>query len=89
MLSETVKSWPSQWLKEGMDKGFAKGREEGMEKGREEIACKMIVRGKSFEEISEITELSIQKIEMLASKLNNKVSEPSKPYRTRRKSEKK
>jgi predicted transposase/invertase (TIGR01784 family) len=75
MLSETVKSWPSQWLQEGIEKG---------DKLRcEKIALKMIAKGKSFEEISEITELSIKQIEQLVQ--NNKVSEPSAKYRAKRK----
>jgi predicted transposase/invertase (TIGR01784 family) len=76
MLSETVKSWPAQWLQEGMEKG---------DKFRcEKIALKMIAKGKSFEEISEITELSIQQIEQLAQK--NKVSESPVKYKSKRKS---
>jgi hypothetical protein len=46
----------------------------------------MIAKGKSFEEISEITELSIKQIEQLAQ--NNKVSEPSAKYKAKRKTTK-
>jgi hypothetical protein len=43
----------------------------------------MIARGRSFVEISEITELSTDQIKKLAE--NNKVSEPSAKYSARRK----
>ncbi|MGM0601257.1 MAG: Rpn family recombination-promoting nuclease/putative transposase [Candidatus Rifleibacteriota bacterium] len=67
--------------------GKFEGIKEGMEKGDqlrcEKIALKMIAKGKSFEEISEITELSIQQIEHLAEK--NKVLEPAGKYKAKRK----
>jgi predicted transposase/invertase (TIGR01784 family) len=78
MLSETVKSWPSQWLQEGIEKGD--------QLRCEKIALKMIAKGKSFEEISEITELSIKQIEKLAQK--NKASEPASKYKAKRKTTK-
>jgi prophage maintenance system killer protein len=79
MLSETVKSWPTQWLQEGMEKGIEQGRQEG----KIEIALKMIAKGRSFEEISDITELSTDQIKKLAE--NNKVSEPATKYKAKRK----
>jgi predicted transposase/invertase (TIGR01784 family) len=82
MLSETVKSWPTQWLQEGIEKG----REEGREEGKIDVALKMIAKGKPFEEISEITELSTDQIKKLAE--NNKVSEPATKYKAKRKTTK-
>ena len=76
MLSETVKSWPAQW----MAKGIEKGREEGIEKGREETlaqtALRMLSKGISAEVISDITGLSRDQIEKLAND-KNRVSEPA------------
>ncbi|MGM0601197.1 MAG: Rpn family recombination-promoting nuclease/putative transposase, partial [Candidatus Rifleibacteriota bacterium] len=67
----------------GKFEGIKEGRKEGIKEGKVEIALKMIAKGKSFEEISEITELSIQQIEQLAEK--NKVSEPAGKYKAMRK----
>jgi predicted transposase/invertase (TIGR01784 family) len=67
----------------GKFEGIKEGRKEGLKEGKVEIALKMIARGKTFEEISEITELSIKQIELLAEK--NKVSEPAGKYKTKRK----
>jgi predicted transposase/invertase (TIGR01784 family) len=64
-------------------KGIEKGREQGERLRCEKIALKMIAKGKSFEEISEMTELSIREIEQLAQ--SNKVSEPSGKYKAKRK----
>jgi predicted transposase/invertase (TIGR01784 family) len=65
-----------------LDAAEKKGIEKGIEKGErlrcEKIALKMIAKGRSFEEISEMTELSIREIEQLAQ--SNKVSEPSGKY---------
>jgi predicted transposase/invertase (TIGR01784 family) len=74
-------------LKNSLDTAREEGREEGIKEGDqlrcEKIALKMIAKGKTFEEISEITELSIQQIEQLAEK--NKVSEPGGKYKSKRK----
>jgi hypothetical protein len=83
MLEITMQSWANKYLAQGINKG----REEGIEKGKVEIALKMIAKDKSFEEISEITELPIDQIKKLAE--NNKVSEPSGEYKTNRKTTKK
>jgi predicted transposase/invertase (TIGR01784 family) len=58
----------------------------GIEKGKVAIALKMIDKGKSYEEISEITELSIKQIGQLAQ--NNKVKEPVSKYKSKRKTKK-
>jgi predicted transposase/invertase (TIGR01784 family) len=75
---------------DGRKEGRKEGLEEGIEKGDqlrcEKIALKMIAKGKSFEEISEITELSIKQIKQLAEK--NKVSEPATKYKVKRKTKK-
>jgi hypothetical protein len=81
MLSETVKSWPSKWIQEGMAKGI--------EENKEEVACKMLKKGLDHKLISEVTELDIKQIEKLAKQNATKVSEPCTNYKTRRKSSKK
>ncbi len=67
MLSETVKSWPAQWMAKGIEK----------------VALKMLAKGKSFEEIAEVTDLTIDQIKAVAS--NNKFCEPAAPYKAARK----
>ena len=58
---------------EAMAEGLAKGLERGIEKGKiqnsEEIAIKMLRKGKKTEEIQEWVDLSSQRIEQLASSL--------------------
>jgi flagellar motor component MotA len=80
-------SYQASMVSSSYGEGKFDGRKEGIKEGDqlrcEKIALKMIVKGKSFEEISEITELSIQQIKKLAEK--NKVSEPAGKYKAKRK----
>jgi len=55
----------------------------GIEKGIEKVALKMLAKGKSFEEIAEATDLTIDQIKAIAS--NNKFCEPAAPYKAPRK----
>ena len=75
MLSETVKSWPAQWM--------AKGIEEGREETLLETARKMLAEGIDIEMISRITGLSPEQIKKLATE-NNRVAEPAAPYRAKK-----
>lgn len=50
---------------------FEKGLEKGMEKGMEKVVRRMLLNGMTKTEIAEITELSLEKIEKIAEKLNN------------------
>ena len=56
-------------LAEGLTKGRAEGLAEGLTKGRDErnleIARKMKSRGMSFDEIAEMTDLTVEEIEKL------------------------
>ncbi|MEQ8168230.1 MAG: hypothetical protein ABRQ38_04990 [Candidatus Eremiobacterota bacterium] len=52
----------------GMEKGMEKGRQEGIERNRLEITKKLLKKNFSLEEISEITELSVEKIKELSNK---------------------
>jgi len=55
----------------------------GIEKGIEKVALKMLAKKKSFEEIAEATDLTIDQIKALASK--NQLCEGAVPYKTARK----
>ena len=50
---------------EGREQGRAEGREEGREEGRADVARKMKARGMAIEDISEMTGLSIEAIDLL------------------------
>ena len=50
---------------------YEDGRDDGISEGIEKVALKMIRRGKSFEEIHEDTDLSLERIKKLADKINN------------------
>jgi predicted transposase/invertase (TIGR01784 family) len=52
-------------VKEGMKKGLAEGEERGEAKGKQNIARKMLDKGMSVSEISELTGLSSAEIEAL------------------------
>jgi len=78
MLSETVKSWPAQW----MAKGIEKGREETLA----QTALRMLTEGIDSELVTKITGLSREQLEKLASD-NNRVSEPAADYKPIRKTE--
>ena len=79
MLETTMKIWADNFLAQGIEKGI----EKGMEKGIEKVALKMLAKGKSFEEIAEATDLTIDQIKAVAS--NNKFCEPAAPYKAARK----
>jgi len=71
MLETTMKIWADNFLAQGMEKGM------------EKVALKMLAKGKSFEEIAEATDLTIDQIKAVASK--DKFCEPAAPYKTARK----
>ena len=52
-------------IEKGIEKGREEGREEGIEKGREEAAQRMLSKGYSIEDISEITGLLKEAIKQL------------------------
>jgi predicted transposase/invertase (TIGR01784 family) len=56
-------------LKEGLEKGLEQGIEQGLEKGIEkgikEIALKIIKKGKSIDEVMDLTDLSRESVEEL------------------------
>ncbi len=71
MLETTMKIWADSFLAQGIEKGI------------EKVALKMLAKGKSFEEIAEATDLTIDQIKTLTSQ--NKLCEPVTPYKTTKK----
>ena len=57
-----------QGIEKGIEKGIEQGIEKGIEKGLKEIAVNMITKGYSDEQIAEITNLSIKRIQVLRKK---------------------
>ena len=68
-LEDELKAARAISLEKGMEKGIKKGRKEGRKEGREEekhkIALKMLASGRSHEDISQFTELSLDEIKNL------------------------
>ena len=55
----------------GIQIGFERGVESGFERGIEKTALNMLKKNISFEEIADITELTVDKIKELAKKMND------------------
>ena len=53
------------WREDGLEEGREEGRAEGRDEKAEDIALKMLRKGFSPEEIHDITELPIEKINQL------------------------
>ena len=56
-------------LNEGLAKGLTQGLTQGLTKGTENVAVKMLNKGKSLEEIQEMTDISIERIKEIAASL--------------------
>ena len=63
--ANTLKKAEDKGRAEGRAEGIVKGFEQGIEKGIEKIARNMVAKGKSIEEIMDITGLSKEQIEKL------------------------
>ena len=61
MLAELVEKIE----KDNIRKGIRRGKREGIAAGKLQTASKMLAKGFSIEEISELTELPVEKIESL------------------------
>jgi predicted transposase YdaD len=83
-------------LTEARQDGLEDGRREGIQKGHDELIQKMLEKGKTPEEISELTEVSLQDVLRIADEsqkksASNRVAEDpapfarTKPRRTRNK----
>ena len=62
---EEAKEAEKKGIEKGIEKGIAEGIEKGIAEGKAEIAKKLKTRGMPFEQICEITDLSIEEIEKL------------------------
>ena len=67
--SEGLQEGLEKGLQEGLEKGIQEGLEKGLQEGEKakaiEIAKKMLIKGKSIDEIIEFTDLSKEEIELL------------------------
>jgi predicted transposase/invertase (TIGR01784 family) len=72
----------------GIEIGVKQGIEIGDQRRSEKVALKMLAKGSSFEEISELTDLTIEQIKLLSNYNNNRVCEPAAPYGSPRKTAK-
>ena len=58
-----------KWFREKYRGAFEEGFKEGVEESRREIAAKLIQRGMSLEQVSQITELPVETLESLQTKI--------------------
>lgn len=63
----------SQGISQGLSQGISQGISQGLSQGIEKIATNMLRKGKSFEEIQDVTELSIEQIEKIAKSINKNI----------------
>ena len=66
--------------KKGRAEGIEKGMEKGIESAKKQTARKMLSKGIPYELISEVTDLSIAQIELLANE--NRVCETTAKYKS-------
>ena len=57
-------------LAEGLNEGLAKGLTQGLTQGTENVAVKMLNKGKSLEEIQEMTDIPVERIKEIAASMN-------------------
>ena len=57
-MQEGIEQGMQQGIEQGMQQGMQQGIEQGMQKGREDLVLKMLEKGCSVLEISQITDLS-------------------------------
>jgi predicted transposase/invertase (TIGR01784 family) len=77
MLEQTMKKWADNYYTEGIEKGVKKGDK----KAKEQVAVRLINKGLSCEEISEVTDLTIDQVQRLAQQIKNKLCEPNTSYK--------
>ena len=63
--ANTLQKYEQKGREEGREEGLVEGLAEGQVKAKIEMAKKMLIRGKSIDEIAELTELSKSAIELL------------------------
>lgn len=64
-MTRVMQALYKEFKQEGIEEGKKEGKKEGMEKGKLEIAQKLIERGLSLEDISEITGLKLEELKKL------------------------
>ena len=62
---DVFEEYRTRLIEQGIEKGIEQGIEEGIEQGLKEIAVNLITKGYSDEQIVEITNLSIKRIQVL------------------------
>ncbi len=67
IMTQLEKVLREEAMEKGREEGIEKGREEGVEKGKLEVAKRLLDKNFTLEDISEITELSVEKIKSLKS----------------------
>ncbi len=70
-LQTAIEKAKTLGLQEGLQEGLREGLREGIEKKAKDTAIKLIKKGTSIEEISEITDLPISEIEKIRNELVN------------------
>ena len=68
-LAEGMEKGRKQGTKQGIEQGIKQGIEQGIEQGRKEIAQKMLANGISIEEVSEITNINVEKLKKLLTEM--------------------
>ena len=67
LIPKSFEYTPQKMFQKGVERGFQKGKMEGKSETTKEFVINMLKVGMSIEQISEITELSIQQIKALQS----------------------
>ncbi|PMB05721.1 hypothetical protein CEN49_17475 [Fischerella thermalis CCMEE 5273] len=61
--------WDKKWKEEGMKEGMKEGIKEGIKEGRKEeklaVALKLLAKGMSLRDVSEVTGLSVDKLKQI------------------------
>ncbi len=65
LIEKGIEQGIEKGIEQGMEKGIEQGIEKGIEQGLKEIAVNLITKGYSDEQIVEITNLSIKRIQVL------------------------
>ena len=70
-MCKAMEDMRNQALQEGLEAGRKEGIQKGKKEGRKEIALRMLEMGKySFDEISTLSELSVEEVKRLQTENN-------------------
>ena len=70
MVLSAVETFREEGRVEGREEGRVEGRVEGREEYREEVATNMLKKGRTLEEVVELTDLSQEQVETILHKIN-------------------